>query len=113
MFSILHFAITLEICNSKLKEQLFILHQIKNNESYNKFIKMSGNFKQEDIIEILDTSIAYPFYILSPFMVPGYCVYIFSDELSIKPVRNDPHQRFDEIFYSTFCDVTNLNSRNV
>ena len=47
---------TLEICNSKLKEQLFILHQIKNNESYNKFIKMSGNFKQEDIIEILDTS---------------------------------------------------------
>ena len=74
---------------------------------------MSGNFKEEDLVDILDSTIPYPFYILSPFMIPGYCVYIFSDQLSIKPVRNDPHQRFDEIFYSTFCDVTNLNSRNV
>ena len=104
---------TLKICNSQLKEQLFILHEIKNNELYNKFIKLSGNYKSEDIIDVLDTSITYPFYLLSPFMIPGYCLYVFGDQLSIKSIRNDPYQRFDEIFFSTFCDVTNLNNRNV
>ena len=92
-------------CDPQIKEQLFLLHEIKNNESYNKMIKMSGNYRSEDIIDILDTSIDYPFYIISPFMVPGYCLYIVSDQLSLKPIRNDIHQRFTEIFYSTFCKL--------
>lgn len=101
----------IETPDPQKKEQMFSLHEIKNNESYNKMIKMSGNFRNEDMIDILDTSIEYPFYIISPFMVPGYCLYIVSDQLSLKPIRNDIHQRFTEIFYSTFCNLNNIPER--
>ena len=48
--------------------QFFYINKIKNNEMYNKYIKLSGNFESDHLIPILDTNIVYPFYIVSPLM---------------------------------------------
>ena len=99
--------ITTEYCSSTNLKQMYIINEIKNNETYNKFIKLSGRYRPEHIIDILDTSISYPFFVLSPYSTPGYAVLINKDALSIRPIRNDPYQQFEEIFSTNFCDVSN------
>ena len=99
-----------EPCKRKTMEQFFMAFEIKNNEMYNKYIKLSGNFSNEHLINILDTSIKYPFYIISPFNIPGYAVLLdFNSKIHIKPVRNDPFQRFLQTSLSSYCEITNDN----
>ena len=105
--------LTVDKCNSQNKSQLFMLFEVKNNETYNKMIKLSGNYKSQDLIDVLETSVNYPFFIICPFNIPGYCIYQLSDTVSIKPVRNDPYQQFDEIYTSTFCNLANPNKISV
>ena len=98
--------IAIEYCSSNNLKQMFIMNEIKNNETYNKFIKLSGRYRPEHLIDIVDTSINYPFFILSPYSTPGYAVLISNkEELSIRPIRNDPYQQFEEIFTSSRCEV--------
>lgn len=100
--------IAIEYCSSNNLKQMFIMNEIKNNENYNKFIKLSGRYRPEHLIDILDTTITYPFFILSPYNTPGYAVLISNkEELSIRPIRNDPYQQFEEIFTSSRCDTSN------
>ena len=92
-------------CIARDMRQFFYIHKIKNNEMYNKYIKLSGNFESEHLIPTLETSIEYPFFIISPFNIPGYAVLNIDDKLYIKPIRNDPFQRFVEAQISSFCEV--------
>ena len=92
-------------CIAREMRQFFYIHKIKNNEMYNKYIKLSGNFESEHLIPTLETSIQYPFFIISPFNIPGYAVLNIDDKLYIKPVRNDPFQRFVEAEMSSFCEI--------
>jgi hypothetical protein len=92
-------------CTSRDMRQFFYINKIKNNEMYNKYIKLSGNFNSEHLIPTLDTSIMYPFYIVSPFNIPGYAVLNIDNKAYIRPVRNDPFQRYVEVDSSSFCDI--------
>ena len=92
-------------CIPRDMRQFFYINKIKNNEMYNKYIKLSGNFESDHLIPILDTNIIYPFYIVSPFNVPGYAVLNIDNTVYIRPVRNDPFQRFVEVESSSFCDI--------
>jgi len=94
-------------CTSREIKQFFFIHQIKNNEMYNKYIKLSGNYEKEHLIETLDTTIEYPFFIISPFNIPGYAVLNIDKLIYIRPVRNDPFQRFVEVESSSFCEINN------
>ena len=87
-------------------ESFFSINRVADNESYNKFIKLSGNYRNEDIIDTLDTSIEYPCLLVMPFNIPGYCVTIINKKLSIRPCRNDPYQRFVET-KSSLCECEN------
>tara|TARA_B110001469_G_scaffold126592_1_gene144666 strand:+ start:1048 stop:2127 length:1080 start_codon:yes stop_codon:yes gene_type:complete len=98
--------IAIEVCSSNNLKQLFIINEIKNNETYNKYIKLSGRYKPEHIIDALDTSIDYPFFVLSPYSTPGYAVLINNTTATIRPIRNDPYQQFKETYTTNFCDVT-------
>jgi hypothetical protein len=84
-----------------------MVFEIKNNEMYNKYIKASGNYGQEHLIDILDTSIEYPFSIISPFNIPGYAVTELNKNIYIHPVRNDPFQQFKRVNVSSFCEIPN------
>ena len=55
-------------------KQFFTILKIKNNNIYNKYIKLSGNYSPKHLINEVDTSIKYPFYIISPFSIPGHCI---------------------------------------
>ena len=92
-------------CMPREMRQFFYIHKIKNNEMYNKYIKLSGNFNSENLIPTLDTSIIYPFYIISPFNAPGYAVLNIDKRVYIKPIRNDPFQRYVEAEMSSFCEI--------
>lgn len=92
-------------CTARDLRQFFYIHKIKNNDMYNKYIKLSGNFQNEHLIPTLETSIEYPFFIISPFKIPGYAVLNIDNTLYIKPVRNDPFQRFIEVESSSFCEI--------
>ena len=94
-------------CIAREMRQFFYIHEIKNNEMYNKYIKLSGNFNTEHLIPTLETSIEYPFFIISPFNIPGYAVLNIDDKLYIRPIRNDPFQRFVEAPISSFCEINN------
>jgi len=94
-------------CVGRDMKQFFFIHTIKNNEMYNKYIKLSGNYNNEHLIDILDTSIQYPFYIISPFNIPGYAVLNVDKKIFIKPIRNDPFQRYVEVESSSFCEINN------
>jgi hypothetical protein len=93
-------------CVSREMRQFFYIHKIKNNEMYNKYIKLSGNFESDHLIQTLETSIIYPFYIVSPFNIPGYAILNLDDKVFIRPIRNDPFQRFVEVDSSSFCEIT-------
>jgi hypothetical protein len=97
----------IQSCAPKTKEQFFLAVEIKNNEMYNIYIKLSGNFRPEHLVDILDTSNQYPFYIISPFILPGYAVVERNKKISILPVRNDPYQQFNEMFTSSVCEIIN------
>ena len=94
-------------CIARDMRQFFYIHKINNNEMYNKYIRLSGNFQTENLIPTLDTSIEYPFYIISPFNIPGYAVLNIDDKIYIRPIRNDPFQRFVEAQMSSFCEINN------
>ena len=94
-------------CIARDMRQFFYIHKINNNEMYNKYIRLSGNFQTENLIPTLETSIEYPFYIISPFNIPGYAVLNIDDKLYIRPIRNDPFQRFVEAQMSSFCEINN------
>ena len=94
-------------CLPNKKEQFFLAFQVNHNEMYNRYIKLSGNFSPEHLVDILDTSIKYPFYIISPFNIPGYAVVERNKKIYIQPVRNDPYQQFNEIFTSSVCEINN------
>lgn len=96
---------TLEECIPKTMEQFFMVFEIKNNEMYNKYIKASGNFGPEHLVDILDTSIDYPFFVISPFNIPGYAVTELNKKIYIHPVRNDPFQQFKRVNVSSFCEI--------
>jgi hypothetical protein len=97
----------LEECMPKTMSQFFMAFEIKNNEAYNKYIKLSGNYGEEHLVNILDTSIEYPFFIISPFNIPGYAVTELNKQIFIHPVRNDPYQQFTQTQISSFCEITN------
>jgi hypothetical protein len=99
-----------EPCTRKTMEQFFLAFEIKNNEMYNKYIKLSGNFSKEHLVNLLDTSIKYPFYIISPFNIPGYAVLLdFNSKINILPIRNDPFQRFLQTQISSYCEIPGNN----
>ena len=66
---------------------------------------MSRNYKEEDMIDIYDNSIDYPFYLITPFRTPGYAVVLRNEKFYVKPIRNDPFQRYDELNFSSFCHL--------
>ena len=78
--------------------QHFRIFNVKNNESYNKYIKLSGNYKEEHLIDIMDTSIKYPFKIISSYYYPGYAVIINGTTILLRPIRNDLSQQFDDVY---------------
>lgn len=92
-------------CRPNDKLSFFLIHKINNNENYNKHIKLSRNYRPEFIIDTFDTSITYPFYLICPFVAPGYAILIKNKKIFVKEVRNDPYQRFDQIFNSRYCKL--------
>jgi hypothetical protein len=95
-------------CTKKTMEQFFLAFLIKNNDMYNKYIRLSGNFQNHHLVDVMDNSINYPFYIISPFNIPGYAVLLdLNSKIYIKPIRNDPFQRFLQTPVSSFCQINN------
>lgn len=89
-------------CQIHRIEQFFTIEEIDSLETYNKMIEISGNHLPEHLIKE-DTKINYPFKLICPFSKPGYALYIKDDNISIRPIRNDIHQHFKEIYYSSWC----------
>lgn len=89
-------------CQTHRVEQFFTIEEIDSNETYNKMIKISGNHLPEHLIKPT-TKISYPFKLICPFSKPGYALYIKDDNISVRPIRNDIHQHFKEIYYSSWC----------
>jgi hypothetical protein len=88
-------------------QQFFYNVKIKNNNTYNKHIKLSGNHKPEHLLSEADSSIIYPFYIICPFSIPGYCIAHKNNRVYLQPVRNDPFQQFTKVPSSSFCEISN------
>ena len=49
-------------------------------------------------------NIVYPFYILIPYIIPGHCITYINNELSVRPINDDPYQRFKIETLSTACE---------
>ena len=89
-------------CQIHRIEQFFTIEEIDSSETYNKMIEISGNYLPEHLINE-DTQISYPFKLICPFSKPGYALYVKDDNISVRPIRNDIHQHFKEIYYSSWC----------
>lgn len=98
-----------EECMPNQMKQFFLVFKITSNELYNKYIRLSGNYEQEHLVDVLDVSIQYPFFLICPFNIPGYAVTNNNKKLFIKPIRNDPFQRFDSVKSSSFCEINQNN----
>ena len=92
-------------CLPNLEGQFFVIYEVKNNDMYNKYIKISGNYETHHLIDVLDVSIEYPFFVICPFNIPGYAVSEENKKLFIRPIRNDKHQRFNNVRTSEFCEI--------
>ena len=90
----------------------FYINEIKNNTLYNKFIKLSGNYRVVDLIDDTDTSVQYPFYIITPFTIPGYAIRIQKNKLELKPIRNDTFQQFSKILNPSSCRIRNTDAND-
>ena len=86
-------------------KQFFIIVKISNNNEYNKNIKLSGNHRQEHLLSEADNSIIYPFFIICPFSIPGYCIAHKNNNIYLQPVRNDVFQQFTKVSNSSFCQI--------
>jgi hypothetical protein len=98
-----------ERCVPNEMKQFFLLFKISNTNLYNKYIRLSGNYEKEHLIDVLDNTINYPFFIICPFNIPGYAVVNQDKKLFIRPIRNDPFQRFEAVKSSTFCEINQNN----
>lgn len=93
-------------CIPNDKNLFFVIHTINNNDEYNNFIKLSGNYDNNNIIDTMDNSIQYPFVIISPYNIPGYGVLNLNDKIFIKPIRNNIFQRYNIIEKSSMCEIS-------
>ena len=89
-------------CN-KDSELYFNVNEITDANTYNKYIRFDNSSKDIHEVESDQYGVEYPFYIISPFKYPGICVSYNENELYFKPVRNDPHQRFNLANISNYC----------
>ena len=98
-----------KVCMPNEMNQFFFTFKVPNNNVYNKYIRLSGNYEKEHLVDVLDVSIQYPFFLICPFNIPGYAVVNNDKKLFIRPIRNDPFQRFESVKSSTFCEINENN----
>ena len=89
-------------CN-KESDLYFIVNEVKDANTYNKYIRYDNTSNETHEVEVDQYGVEYPFYIISPSKYPGICVSYNEDKLYFKPVRNDPHQRFNLANISNYC----------
>lgn len=96
------FVIETGSCSSD-ETNYFNVVEISDANTYNKYIRYE--IKSTDIHEVEDDQygVEYPFYIITPFKSMGRCVTYNENTLSITPVRNNPHQRFNLSSVSNYC----------
>jgi len=92
----------IDTCSDSNYKQLFTLNKINNYLEYNNKISM-GEQINSTIYVTQDDNIDYPFYILSPYTIPGHCITYKKSELSVRPINNDIYQRFSLRTISTAC----------
>ena len=87
--------------------------------SYNEYINSNENSTNEDLISE-STEITYPFYMIIPFQIQGFAIQYGSyiscffkqncskkndNLISIRPITNNPLQRFINISNSSACNI--------
>lgn len=92
----------IDSCSNSNYKQLFTLNKINNYLEYNNKISM-GEQINSTLYVTKDDNIDYPFYMLSPYMIPGHCITYNKSELSVRPINNDVYQRFSLRTVSTAC----------
>jgi hypothetical protein len=90
-------------CANDDKDYYFGLNKIEDANSYNKYIRYNVNSKDIDEVEVDQYGVEYPFFIITPFRYPGTAVSYNGDKLEFKPVKNNPHQRFNLATLSNYC----------
>ena len=93
----------IDTCSNSNYKQLFTLNKINNYLEYNNKISI-GEQINATIYVTQDDNIDYPFYILSPYTIPGHCITYNKSELSVRPINNDVYQRFSIRTVSTACE---------
>ena len=90
-------------CANDDKDYYFGLNKIEDANSYNKYIRYNVNSKDIDEVEVDQYGVEYPFFLITPFRYPGTAVSYNGDKLEFKPVKNNPHQRFNLATLSNYC----------
>ena len=107
-------------CNKIEPDFLFYIRKIESNVDYNTYITDSKISTNNDLIPLGSTEINYPFYMIIPLELQGFAIqyrsYINnclfkkncskkSDKLvSIRPISNNPFQRFNIVQNSSACN---------
>lgn len=95
--------VTIGNCSKEDKEFYFTINKIENANTYNKFIRYNVNSRDVDEVESDQYGVEYPFFLITPFRYPGIAASFNEDKLRFKPVKNDPHQRFNLATLSNYC----------
>ena len=92
-----------ENCISDNNNFLFIVNKIENYNIYNKFISYSKTARDFHEVDSNDTTISYPFYIISPMKNYSVCLTYTDNKISFQQIRNNPNQRFKKVLNSNYC----------
>jgi hypothetical protein len=92
----------IETCK-KDKHFNYVVVKIDTPSLYNKYIMYDKNSRETDKVAEDQYGVKYPFFIISPFSNLGYCVTYTENKLYIKPIKDDPTQRFNLASESNYC----------